>query len=76
MSDKIEEFKLKIIVAIENEMKRLKMSQDELGRLVGMQRNKVNNLLRGTEKSVSLKKVITLAQALNLDVDIRVKRIK
>ena len=65
--------KRKIIEEIRKEMDKKELSQNDLGKLCGISRTHVNNILQETE-AVSFKKLLKMANALNLVVDIKVTR--
>lgn len=68
------ELKREILYKIEAEMKKFGMSQAELGRIVGVERTDINKYLRGKNTSVSLERLIDMAEAVGLEVDIVVKK--
>ena len=71
----MEVMKEQIIEAIEKELERKGMTQAELGELVGMKRHSVNAALRGTERTVSIQRLVNMAEAIGLDVELKIKRI-
>lgn len=70
------ELKRKILSKIEVEMKRIGMSQGELGRQLNVKRTDVNRYLRGTNTAVSLERLIEMAETVGLEVDVTIKRKK
>ena len=70
------ELKRKILSKIEVEMKRIGMSQGELGRQLNVKRTDVNRYLRGTNPAVSLERLIEMAETVGLEVDVTIKRKK
>lgn len=64
-----------IIARIDRELKVQGISQAELGRLAGgIPRVHINNYLRGTGATVSIDRLITMAEALGLEVDVQVRK--
>ncbi len=70
------ELKRKILDKIEAEMKKIGMSQGELGRQLGVKRTDVNRYLRGTNTAVSLERLIEMAKTVGLEIDVTIKRKK
>ena len=72
----VSELKDLLIEEIEKQMKRNKLSQGGVGRLVGMDRKNVNKTLRGTERGVSLDQLIRIANGIGLNVKMIIKNRK
>lgn len=68
------ELKRKILDKIEAEMKKIGMSQGELGRQLGVKRTDVNRYLRGTNTAVSLERVIEMAETVGLEIDVKINK--
>ena len=66
--------KRKIIKTIKAEMKRRSLSQNDLGQLCGgISRTHVNRILNEAD-SVSFKRLLEMAHALKLKVDLKISR--
>ncbi|MEZ4744007.1 MAG: helix-turn-helix transcriptional regulator [Bdellovibrionota bacterium] len=74
MSDKATMIKTKILNEIEKEMKRLGMSQGELGRRMGVERYNINRYLRSYKTPVSFDRIFEMAETVGLDINVTVKR--
>ena len=70
------ELKRKVLSKIESEMKKMGMSQGELGRQLGVERSDINKYLRGSNTAVSFERILEMADAVELDVDVIVKKRK
>ena len=46
------------------------LSQGDVGKLIGMARNNVNTVLRGTEKRVSIDQFIRIANGIGIKIDL------
>ena len=68
------ELKRKILDRIEDEMKKIGMSQGELGRQLDVKRTDVNRYLRGTNSSVSFERLIEMAETVGLEVDVKINK--
>ena len=68
------ELKRKILDRIEDEMKKIGMSQGELGRQLDVKRTDVNRYLRGTLSSVSFERLIEMAETVGLEVDVKINK--
>ncbi len=58
------------------EMKKMGMSQSDLGRQVGVERSDINKYLRGSNTAVSFERILEMAEAVDLEVDVTIKRKK
>ncbi len=76
MVEDVEMLKTKILKEVEKEMKRRKppISQAQLGERLGLQRHYVNSILRGNEKGVSFQRVLDMAHAVDLTVEVKISR--
>ena len=72
----VPELKEKLIEEILKEMKGQGLSQNDVGKLVGMDRRNVNKTLRGTEKGIALNQLVRIANGIGLRVDLIVKKIR
>lgn len=68
------ELKRKILDKIESEMKKISMSQAEMGRILGVERTDINRYLRGTNTSVSFERLIEMAETVDLEIDVSIKK--
>ena len=57
-------------------MKRRGLSQGEVGRMIGMARNNVNRVLRGTEKRVSIDRLVSMANGIGIKIALVIKDVK
>ena len=64
-----------IIKAVKAEVKKRKLSQSEFGKMCSTTRTHVNNIFRKKEP-VGFKKLLRMANSLNLRVDIKMKRVR
>ena len=74
MVQDIEHLKEVILHAINKEVGKRKLSQSAFGRLCGLDRVLVNKALRGTERYVGFQKLVRMANALDLEVNIKVSK--
>lgn len=66
--------KQKMIRAIKSELKVQKISQSQLGRLVGgISRNHINSILNGNQ-GVSIQRALEMAHAIGLRVEVTIKK--
>lgn len=76
MAGNVVELKRKVLAKIEIEMKKMGMSQGELGRQLGVERSDINKYLRGSNTAVSFERILEMAEAVDLEVDVTVKKRK
>lgn len=76
IENKSDTIKEKILMAIEKEMQRRNLSQGDVARSIGLDRRNVNKIFRGTEKGVSIEQLIRIAQGIDLNIDVIIKRSK
>jgi predicted XRE-type DNA-binding protein len=76
IENKSDIIKEKILMAIEKEMQRRNLSQGDVARSIGLDRRNVNKIFRGTEKGVSIEQLIRIAQGIDLNIDVIIKRSK
>lgn len=69
-------FKRKIIKEIRKEMRDKSVSQSQLGNMVGMSRTDINKALNDTDRYVSFQRLVEMANALKLKIDIKIERVK
>ena len=65
--------KEKMTAAVKRELKARDMTQERLGELIGVARPHVNNILNGTERGVSIQRLLDMTNALGLIVDVEIR---
>ena len=65
--------KEKMTAAVKRELKATGMTQERLGELIGVARPHVNNILNGTERGVSIQRLLDMTNALGLIVDVEIR---
>lgn len=66
--------KEKLVKAIRAELKRQKISQSQLGRLVGgITRNHINSMLNG-KQGISIQRALNMARVLGLRLDVTIQK--
>jgi predicted XRE-type DNA-binding protein len=68
-----ERLKEELLTVIEKEMTAKAISQGEVARRIGALRRNVNQIL-GRKKNASLDYILTMAESIGLDVEMRVKK--
>ncbi len=68
------DIKLEILAEIEKAMKKKGISQGELGRQLDISRNHINSYLRGRNLSLSLDRVLDMAEIVDLEVRVSIKK--
>ena len=68
-----EELKIKsgLVIEITRALRRLKLTQDEAGRLMGISQAKVSLLMRGDFTNLSERKLMTCLNRLGYDIEIK-----
>ena len=70
----IEEIKEQLAEAIRKEIKRQGLSQSQVGKKAGMGRENINKTILGTEKGISINQLVRIANAIDLDIRLIIKR--
>lgn len=72
----VPDIKEKLTAAILKEMNQRGLSQGDVALMVGLDRRNVNKILRGTERGVSIDQLVRIANGINLNVDVLIKKLK
>lgn len=67
-------FKSKLVAAIRREIDRQELSHDKVAKLAGVARTNVTGIISGSVTSVTLDRLIRIASALGLSMDLEIKR--
>ncbi len=73
MAQRLKEHLRKTIL---QKMSKVRLTQGEVGNMIGMDRRNVNKTLRGTEKKVSLDQFVRIAEGMGLKIDLLVRETK
>jgi predicted XRE-type DNA-binding protein len=66
--------KAKLVAAIRREIDRQKLSHDKVAKLAGVARTNVTGIISGSVTSVTLDRLVRIAAALGLTMDLEIKK--
>ena len=66
--------KAKLVVAIRKEIDRQDLSHDQVAKLAGVARTNVTGIISGSVTSVTLDRLVRIASAMGLSLDIDIKK--
>ncbi len=66
--------KAKLVAAIRREIDRQKLSHAKVGKLAGIARTNVTGIISGSVTSVTLDRLVRIADALGLTMDLEIKK--
>jgi len=70
----VEELKEQLSETIKKEIERQGLSQSQVGKKAGMGRININKTIHGTEKGISINQLVRIANAIDLDIRLIIKR--
>lgn len=66
--------KAKLVAAIRREMEKQELSHDQVAKLAGVARTNITGIISGSVTSVTLDRLVRIAAALGLSMDLEIKK--